>query len=35
MEWTFTSDQVAQGEADYSLEEFIDDFHKEVKENFP
>jgi hypothetical protein len=35
MEWTFTSDQVAQGEADYSLEEFIDDFYEEVKDNFP
>jgi hypothetical protein len=35
MEWTFTSDQVAQGEADYSLEEFIDDFYAEVKDNFP
>ena len=35
MEWTFTSDQVAQGETDYSLEEFIDDFYEEVKDNFP
>ena len=35
MEWTFTSEQVAQGEVDYSLEEFIDDFYLEVKDNFP
>ena len=35
MEWTFTSEQVAQGEVDYSLEEFIDDFYAEVKDNFP
>ena len=35
MEWTFTSEQVAQGEVDYSLEEFIDNFYQEVKDNFP
>lgn len=35
MEWTFTSEQIAQGEIDYSLEEFIDDFYQEVKDNFP
>ena len=35
MEWTFTSEQVVQGEVDYSLEEFIDDFYEEVKDNFP
>jgi hypothetical protein len=35
MEWTFTSEQVAKGEVDYSLEEFIHNFYEEVKDNFP
>ena len=34
MQWTFTSDQVAKGEVDYSLEEFRSDLYQEVKDNF-
>jgi hypothetical protein len=35
MKWDFTGEQVVKGEADYSLEEFREDFYREVKENFP
>lgn len=35
MKWNFTGEQVAHGEVDYSLEEFIHDFYGEVKDNFP
>jgi len=35
MQWNFTSKQVAQGEVDYSLDEFIDDLYREVRDNFP
>jgi len=35
MKWEFTGAQVVKGEAEYSLEEFREDFYEEVKENFP
>lgn len=35
MKWTFTSDQVANGGVDYSLEEFRRDLYQEVRDNFP
>ena len=34
MKWDFTEKQVVKGEVDYSLEEFRNDFYKEVKDNF-
>jgi hypothetical protein len=35
MKWTFTSDQVANGGVEYSLEEFRRDLYQEVRDNFP
>jgi hypothetical protein len=35
MKWTFTSDQVANGGVQYSLEEFRRDLYQEVLDNFP
>ena len=35
MQWEFSADQVASGEAVYSLEEFRKDYYGEIKANFP
>lgn len=35
MEWEFTPEQVVKGEIGYSLEEFRNDLHQEVRLNLP
>jgi hypothetical protein len=35
MQWDFTREQVAAGEVSYTLEEFRQDYYREIRENFP
>ena len=34
MEWDFSPEQVVKGEIDYTLQEFRQDYHSEIEDNF-